>query len=438
MSAKDDVSVASLDRTVATGRLMALTASLINACFVIMACSDGIWLRVELLLVTQCGFMCCWFLFRVKYYARYVPCLFVATAWLSMNIAIFTNGGGINSVTVPWFALLVCMASFVGSLRFTVQWFLIVLSTVLLVLGLELLGFDVPNLTSESRRYSLDVLHIIAQIICAGAFVLGYQRQLLEYQQRLALIVNQLNDEIVRREIAERASLKTCSEKDQFLRSVSHVFRRPLNHIVDCSEQLLRDHADQPELVLPLKAINLDGRNLHYFVSELLMLDATLALPLELSDARPAKVLHEVVVAVEAEAKRFDLTLELTIDPVCFSIVESIDVARLSLALNNLLLFAVRQSAAGVILVNAQRMDDVFVVSITDCAPAYDETTRNSLFDTHYDLVLDNKKDLPSSAFSLKIAAVIVALHGGHLSVESVELGNKITLKLPLSTPPVA
>ncbi|MDZ7923216.1 MAG: hypothetical protein U5M23_03985 [Marinagarivorans sp.] len=437
MSAKDDISVASLERTIATGRLMALIASLINTCFVIMACRDGVWLRVELLLVMQCSLMSCWFLFRAKYYARYVPWLFVATAWLSMNIAIFTNGGGINNVMVLWFALLVCVASFVGDFRFAVQWFLIALLTVLLIFGLELLGFEVHNWTPESRRYSLAVLHVFAQIICAGAFVLGYQRQLLEYQQRVTLIVNQLDSEIVRREIAEHASLKACNEKDQFLRNVSHVFRKPLNGIVDCSEQLLRDHADQPELVLPLQSINRDGRNLHYFVSELLMLDATLALPLELSDARPAKVLHEVVVAVEAEAKRFDLTLALTIDPACFAIVESIDVARLSLALNNLLLFTVRQSVAGVIRVHGQCIDDAFIVSITDCAPAYNEAMRNSLFGAHYDLVLDNKKDLPSSAFSLKIAAVIVALHGGSLAVTNLELGNKITLKLPLSAPPV-
>jgi signal transduction histidine kinase len=308
---------------------------------------------------------------------------------------------------------------------------------VFLVFGLDLWGIEVLNLTPESRRYPLIVLHVFAQIICAGAFVLGYQRQLLAYQQRVALIVDQLNSEVMRREIAERASVKAGVEKDQFLRNVSHVFRKPLNNMVACTEQLLQKYTDQSELVSSISAINRDSRNLHYFVSELLMLDATLAMPLELTDARPAKVLHEIVVAVEAEAKRFDLTLALTIDPICFAIIAPVDVARLSLALHNLLLFAVRQSSAGIIHVNAERIDDILTISIIDCAPAYSESMLNNLFDMHYDLVLDNKKDLPSSAFSLKIAAVIVKRHGGSLSVSHVESGNQMVLALPLSTPSV-
>ncbi len=132
------------------------------------------------------------------------------------------------------------------------------------------------------------------------------------------------------------------------------------------------------------------------------------------------------------------MTLALTIEPVCFAILMPIDVARLSLALNNLLLFAVRQSASGVIQVNAERHDDTLAISITDCAPAYSERMLNNLFDRHCDLVLGNKKDLPSSAFSLKIAAVIVARHGGNFAVSNADVGNRMVLTLPLNTPSVA
>ena len=432
MPANNDIVKASQYRTVATAALIARVAAVINTCFIILAVIGEIWLRIGILLVVELGLLVSVLGLRPQHYSPYAPWVLLSAIWLAIINAVFTNGGGISNIALPWFAILVCVAGLAASsLRFSIIWALVAFASALGVLAAKTLGLQTPNLTPPQQRYALALLHVFAQLVCISALIIGYRKQLLRYQEQVNETVLLLEAEISQREHAESAALKANAQKDQFLRNVSHEFRTPLNSIIGFSERLLKKYSVQTELIAPLQAINRNGRSLHYFVSELLLLDAVVATPLEYLDARPAEILQELVTTNTFLAQSFGIKLTLTLDEASKAVCMPADVARLSQALCNILLFALRQSPSGEVKLSMATQAETIHISCHDCAPPLTSVQLSHLFETHYEMVLNNDKDIPSSAFSLKIAAVIIERHQGKLGALSTENGNTINVMLP-------
>ena len=86
------------------------------------------------------------------------------------------------------------------------------------------------------------------------------------------------------------------------------------------------------------------------------------------------------------------------------------------------------------IVVCLSRREGRYQIVFTDCAKSMSPEAHASLFETHYEYVLSNDKDIPSSAFALKIAALIIARHGGGVASEPClnedGVGNSIAVTL--------
>jgi signal transduction histidine kinase len=429
-----EISQASFKRAAATARMISIVAAIINVPFLLLALSGQIWLRVGILAFAEIGFLLSIYMCHPQRYRAVTPWLVVASCWFAVINAVCTNGAGMGHVTVLWFSIIICIAGLIGSYRFCISWSVIAIISVLVVFTLELLGIELPNLTPFKQQYFLVTLHTFAQVILVGALVLTYQRALAGFEVQVHQKIDQVQAEVVQRELAEAAALKSAHDKDQFLRNLSHEFRTPLNSIIGFSERLLKKYSGDVTLTKGLEAVNRNGKSLHYLVSELLLLDAVEATALDLHKARLSDLVESVIKANEALANRYDITFEYVTEEGYTEQDVNVDVARLTLAISCVVLFCIRQSPPGTISVSLDRKQDHYLITFIDCAKTMPKEVHASMFETHYEYVLSNDKDIPSSAFALKIAALIVARHGGTISSSPSEThdgqGNRITITL--------
>ncbi|WP_054113484.1 sensor histidine kinase [Marinagarivorans algicola] len=412
---------ANIMRTAAVSRWIAQIAAWLNFAFLILAITSHIWPRVVLLSIAQCGFIACIYYSEISRFSAKVPWLLLASCWFAVANAVLTNGAGMGHVTVLWFVILVCIAGLLGGLRFGLYWGGIGGMSILVVAVCEMFKVPIPNFTPEPQRYTLIVMHTIAQMACMVGIIAAYTRALEIYQRQVEEQILAVTKEVEQRKKAEVEAQLLAKNKEQFLRNISHEFRTPLNSIIGFSERLLKKCCDMPELVKPLSAINRNGKSLHYFVSELLLLDAIEATPLQRTRACPAELVHSCCELYRDLALEHELALRLTIEPACLQFFVMLDVARMSQALNNILLFCIRQSSRGVIQLRVEYALDALVITFEDNAQALTHSQKEHLFETHYEYVLSNDKDVPCSAFALKIAGMIMGYHNWSVEVECGE-----------------
>lgn len=414
-------------------RFMAMVAALLVLPFFILALIGQVWLRLAFVFVAEVGFVSAIYLCS---YSRYRPAyawVVMLSAWFAVVSAIVTNGAGMGHVTVLWFGVLVCMAGLVGSLAFTYWWSLIAFLSLLFMLIAELLGIEFPNLTPPNQRYALESLHTFAQLIVIAVLVIGYRKTLTRFEKKVDNAITGIRAEVAQRKEAEANAIRAAKEKIQFIRNISHEFRTPLNSIIGFSERLLKRAEPESLSDKALSAINRNGKQLHYFVNELLLLDAIEATDLDCKAASVGAILQDVVGTQKELAAAHSLELSLQsglLDRETFAFV---DVARLSQAFANVILYCIRQSSPGVIAVDVKLVDDTLHINFVDNAEALPDAALEMLFETHYEHVLNNEKDIPCSAFALKIAALIIGRHGGAVHAARTGSCNSLVVTLPLS-----
>ena len=425
MPEQNELSHASFLRTAALSRLIAQVVLWINCVFLVLALVGQIWPRVILLIVSAIGFIACIHFSHASRYTPKISWLLLAACWCSIINAALTNGAGLGHVTLSWFAILVCMAGLLGGARFGVYWAVIGCLSILIIIVCEHLGVVIPNFTPNNQRYSLILLHTFAQMVCILSLVIAYSRTQAVYEHQVEEQIAQVKTEVEQRKKAELHAQVSAKNKEQFLRNISHEFRTPLNSIIGFSERLLKKCDESSSFVKPLAAINRNGKSLHYFVNELLLLDAIEATPMQLSRIALAELISGSCEACRELATKHQLDLQLTVDDDCKDSMVDVDVARMTQALNNILLFCVRQSASlGEIQIRVKRLPESLILEYEDNAPALTPSQREHIFETHYEYVLLNDKDVPCSAFTLKIASLIMKYHQWGLNVIAAETLN--------------
>lgn len=429
-----EISRASFTRAAATARMISTVVAFINLPFLVLALAGQVWLRVAILCLAQAGFIVSIYLCQPHRYRAFTPWVVLASCWFAVMNAACTNGAGMGHVTLFWFSFIICIAGLIGSYRLCVSWSVIAVISVLGIFILEQLGVTLPNLTPVKQQYWLITLHTFSQVIAMAALVMVYKKTLAGFELQVHQKIELIQEEVVQRELAEAAALKSARDKDQFLRNLSHEFRTPLNSIIGFSERILKKYTEDSTLTMGLEAINRNGKSLHYLVSELLLLDAVQATDLDLHMARLGDLVGSVITANEALAVRYQLQLVYKIDSSAIEQDINVDVARLTLAISNVLLFCIRQSPPGVITICLSVSEGQHEIVFTDCAKPMPIEAHSSLFETHYEYVLSNDKDIPASAFALKIAALIITRHGGAVVSEPClsesGMGNSITVTL--------
>jgi len=226
--------------------------------------------------------------------------------------------------------------------------------------------------------------------------------------------------------------------KDEFLATLSHELRNPLNVILGYSEVLLRNDEVLKSALLK-KAVEILKRNAEaqsQLVSDLLDLSRlhTGKLSLNRETVSLASAVNNAVetVRIDAAAKNIGISVD-TSDEILF--VEA-DPLRLEQVVWNLLTNAVKFTpAGGRVSVSLARTEDEALLIVQDTGQGIDPAFAPHLFEMFRQADGSSSRRHGGMGIGLALVQQLVKLHNGSVAMESPGLGHgaKFTVRLPLS-----
>ncbi len=231
------------------------------------------------------------------------------------------------------------------------------------------------------------------------------------------------------KEAAETAS----QAKSEFLSTMSHELRSPLNTVIGFSDLIMRNTESKDEMTLQLvPKIRESGKYLLVMIEEILDLDRIEAgkTRLKLEPIVINDLTTEVVDSWRARIPAgFSLTSEL--DPAC-GIIQC-DTTRISQILNNLIDNAVKYSPeGGAICIRTHAEADEVHVSVRDEGMGIAPVAQKTIFERFHQLESGYTRRAGGLGIGLAIVRNLIEMHGGHIRVDSGEgAGSTFTFALP-------
>ena len=326
-----------------------------------------------------------------------------------------------------------------------------VLAPMLLVLGGALLvALTVAMLIAHGVSQPLEALAASARRIAKGDYsslpVVSRNDEIGELSSALAQMTRSiadresaLRDAIGSLEQARNDAVKANDAKSQFLSNMSHELRTPLNAILGFSEVLHK------QMMGPIGAqryleyarhIYDSGSHLLVQVEEMLDLSQAADGRLLISRRRvkPSGLLSGSIEALEPVAAKADVKLNIAGDPGSWPAIDA-DGVKLQQSLTNIIHNAVKFTpAGGTVTISGERTGAMLKIVITDTgigipSEELDLVVRpfhrqRPAYDSRYQGV----------GLGLPFAKTIIELHGGSLSINSVQgSGTTVTIELPVA-----
>lgn len=223
--------------------------------------------------------------------------------------------------------------------------------------------------------------------------------------------------------------------KAEFLSAISHELRSPLTSIVSFT-QLLTEGLGRDSVTEQAEFLEIVGRNanrLLRLVGDLLLLDrldSVKALALEMNEVDFPTVISDAVLGIAPQAEQRSVTIEVnsTEGPPLLG-----DAGRLGQLVDNLLSNAVKFSIPdGKVSVRAEPMPGGWLLEVTDDGIGIPGREQEMLFSRFFRATNAKDHGTPGSGLGLSVAKAIVDLHGGQISVSSLEgSGTTFTVTLP-------
>jgi signal transduction histidine kinase len=238
-------------------------------------------------------------------------------------------------------------------------------------------------------------------------------------------------------EIEEKSrQLEIASQhKSQFLANMSHELRTPLNAILGYTELILDNiYGETPDKMREvLERLQANGKHLLGLINDVLDLSKIEAgqLTLDLADYSLKDVVDTVVSAVGslANGKKLALTADVGTDlPIGHG-----DGRRLAQVLLNLVGNAIKFTDKGEVAIKATRSDSSFTVAVRDTGPGIAPSDQGKIFEEFQQADNSATKRKGGTGLGLSIAKRIIAMHGGHIWVESdVGKGSTFAFTIPV------
>jgi PAS domain S-box-containing protein len=238
---------------------------------------------------------------------------------------------------------------------------------------------------------------------------------------------------------AQGAAEEASRLKDDFLATVSHELRNPLNSIVGWAALLSGGKLDAKKTARGIAAIIRAGQAQDQIINDLLDVSRIISGRLRL-DVRPMKLIEVLETAIDtvrpaAEAKQ--IRLQVMLDPEAGP--SSGDPDRLRQVFWNLLSNAVKFTPKnGRIQIHSQRINSHVEIVVSDTGIGIERKLLPFVFDRFRQG--DSGTDRQSTGLGLGLAIVrsLVELHGGTVWVESKgkDLGSSFNVRLPILIAP--
>lgn len=222
------------------------------------------------------------------------------------------------------------------------------------------------------------------------------------------------------------------SVRSRFLADVSHELRTPLTLIAGNIESVQQGDADRAPYRLEVARRN--ARRLHRMVEELLELSRMEAGALELHAVTIdlTGFVRTIVPSFESLADLKDIDLILSAPDAAVPVRADPD--RLEKVLYNLLSNALKFAPGGTVAVTLARDGGWARIDVEDDGVGISEEALPHVFDRFYRSPRGEARRYEGSGIGLALTRELVELHGGEISVTSVEgRGTRFTVRLPLA-----
>lgn len=246
----------------------------------------------------------------------------------------------------------------------------------------------------------------------------------------------QVRDLLMREQELRQAADEANRLKDEFLATMSHELRNPLNVILGYSELLLRteDVKGSPILKQASEALRRSALSQSQLINDLLELSrlrsGKLVLNVETVALRTAIENALETVRAQAEAKQIRIGIDMPDEPL---FVDG-DILRLQQIAWNILTNAVKFTlAGGSISISVAREGDEIVLTVADTGRGIEASFLPNVFEMFRQADSSASREHAGMGIGLALVRQLVRLHGGSVSAhsEGPGKGSRFTVRLP-------
>jgi two-component system, chemotaxis family, CheB/CheR fusion protein len=296
--------------------------------------------------------------------------------------------------------------------------------------GEHIKHFETVRRRKDGREVGVSLT--LSPIRDVGGKVIGVSRIARDVTERKR--VEEATRAAYEQELAARAESEQANRlKDEFLATVSHELRSPLNSILGWSKMLSGRRLDGEESARALEVIYKSARAQNQLIGELLdvsrIITGKLRLEVSIVDLIPIIEAAMDIVRPAAEAKKIGIISSL--DPAAGPV--SGDADRLQQVVWNLLSNAVKFTpAGGEVAVRIEREGESVTITVSDNGDGIDPEFLPFVFDRFRQF--EGGPARPSGGLGLGLAIVrhLVELHGGTVSAASRGRGQGATFSVTI------
>jgi signal transduction histidine kinase/CheY-like chemotaxis protein len=267
-----------------------------------------------------------------------------------------------------------------------------------------------------------------------GGRLLGYSKLMKDVTELRRLDAER--EQLLQSERAARSEAERSSRmKDEFLATLGHELRSPLNAILGWS-QVLRESRLSPEVADGLKIIERNARAQAQLVADLLDMSGIISGKVRLAMQRVelAPVVETSIEAVRPTAEAKGIDLQATVDQQAGTVIG--DPNRLQQVFWNLLTNAVKFTPkSGRVSVAVSRVSSQLDVTVTDSGEGIDPAFLPHVFERFRQADASSARRHGGLGLGLSIVKQLVELHGGSVTATSGGrgLGSTFRVVLPLA-----
>ena len=366
------------------------------------------------------------------------PKLFTTVVNLGLVVAaglmfyITSQTGASNSPAMVWMTILAIPALLLLGRRWAVFWLGVIVLISLLQYLAVMQGWlsGAVNTTGNTVFWALlnKVVVLLSLMLAVDFYAKLNQSQINEVEQRSHKL-----------EQTQATLLQTQSHKDQFIASVGHELRTPMNAILGLNGMLLAELSTDPARVRIAEHIRDSTQQLLHVVNDILdfsQLEAS-RLVLTPTAVQLESCLRESLRHFETKAQLKGLSTTWQFQPGLPTWV-LLDSHRMHQIVSNLLDNAIKFTLQGGVRVVVGMQGSQMRLEVHDTGLGIPAARQKDIFNRFEHADVQTNRAYGGTGLGLAICEKLVTLHGGRIGVHSIPLqGSQFWFEIPLQTTPV-